>query len=99
MARNASDVRIIAEDVLTFDGPPNLLGKVVEGGGRSREDAVACYLSGGAGWHEAVKRLGGAFAKGATELRERKTTDLDVNQPVSESFQRPGVKRSASTND
>jgi hypothetical protein len=38
---------------------------------RSRGDAIACYLSGGDGWKDAVKKLGGTFA-GAAEMKERK---------------------------
>ncbi|HVI05960.1 MAG TPA: hypothetical protein VM711_07705, partial [Sphingomicrobium sp.] len=53
---------------------------------------IACYLSGGDGWHEAAKLLRGTFADGTTERRERETTNFVVNQRVSESFQRPGVK-------
>ena len=49
-----------------------LLGDVAEDEGRSREEAIACFLSGGDGWREAVKVLGGTFAEGAAELRERK---------------------------
>ena len=48
------------------------LGEAAELDGRSREDAIACYLAGGEGWNEAVKLLGGTFAEGATGLRERK---------------------------
>jgi hypothetical protein len=40
-----------------------------KGDARSREDAIACYLSGGDGWREAVKQLGGAFAEEARELK------------------------------
>ena len=29
---------------------------------RSRQDAVACFLSGGEGWEQALQELGGAFA-------------------------------------
>jgi hypothetical protein len=48
------------------------LGEAAELDGRSREDAIACYLAGGEGWKEAVKLLGGTFAQGATGLKERK---------------------------
>jgi len=49
-----------------------LLGNAAEGDPRSREHAIACYLSGADGWDEAVKRLGGTFADRAAGLRERK---------------------------
>ena len=38
-----------------------LLGNAGEGDACSRENAIACYLSGAEGWDEAVKRLGGTF--------------------------------------
>jgi hypothetical protein len=41
-------------------------------GDRAREDAIACYLSGGDGWRDAVKTIGGAFAAEATGLKGRK---------------------------
>jgi hypothetical protein len=50
----------------------DLLGKSAEGEGRSREDAIACYLAGGDGWREAMKQLGGTFAEEGTELKDRK---------------------------
>ena len=38
-----------------------------------RQDAIACYLSAGEGWRDAVKELGGAFAEIEAGLRESKT--------------------------
>ena len=32
--------------------------------GRRRRDALTCYLSASEGWKEAVRRVGGAFARG-----------------------------------
>ena len=61
-----------AEEPLSLNELLALLAESGEGGRSSREDAIACYLSGGEGWREAVKKLGGAFAEGAAELRERK---------------------------
>lgn len=72
MARHESDFRIDAEEVLTLDELLGFLGAAAEGKGCSREDAIACYLSSGEGWREAVKLLGGAFAEEAGELRGRK---------------------------
>ncbi len=38
---------------------------------RARQDAIACYHSGGEGWREALKLLGGAFApEGQTDELE-----------------------------
>jgi hypothetical protein len=34
-----------------------------------RQQAIACFLSAGDGWNEAVKSLGGAFASGAAAAR------------------------------
>ena len=72
MARHESDFRAGAQEPLSLDELLALLGNAAEGDGRSREDAIACYLSGGDGWREAVKRLGGTFAEGTTGLSERK---------------------------
>jgi hypothetical protein len=49
-----------------------LLGQSDKGDSGSRDDAIACFLSGSDGWKDAVKRLGGTFAEGVTELRQRK---------------------------
>ena len=49
-----------------------LLGDSAESDSRSRENAIACYLSGGDGWREAVKVLGGTFAEEVARLREHK---------------------------
>lgn len=72
MARHESDFRASAEEMLGLDELLALLGDAAEREGRSREDAIACYLSGGDGWREAMKQLGGTFAKEAAGLRDRK---------------------------
>jgi type IV secretory pathway VirJ component len=70
LARHERDFRTDAEAPLSLN---ELLALLESGGeGRSREDAIACYLSGSDGWRDAVKQLGGAFADLATELRDRK---------------------------
>jgi hypothetical protein len=74
LARHEGDFRGSAEELLGLDELLALLGKAAESEGRSREDAIACYLSGGEGWRDAMKQLGGTFAKEATELRDRKAT-------------------------
>ena len=71
MARHERDFRTGAEAPLSLDELLALLGGA-DGDGRSREDAIACYLSAGEGWREAMKRLDGAFAEGAAELKGRK---------------------------
>ena len=71
MARFERDFRSAAEAPLTLNELVALLGDA-GADTRSREDAIACYLSGSEGWRDAVKRLGGAFAEEVTGLRERK---------------------------
>ena len=71
MARHERDFRTDAEEPLSLDDLLALLGEgaVDE---RSRQDAIACYLSGSDGWRDAMKALGGTFAEAASGLRERK---------------------------
>ena len=71
MARHEGDFRSKARQPLSMNELLALLGDAAEREGRSREDAIACYLSGDEGWREAVKLLGGAFAEGEARLRER----------------------------
>jgi hypothetical protein len=72
LARFESDFRTSAEELLSLNELLDLLGTAAERDGRSREDAIACYLSGGDGWREAVKLLGGTFAEDERGLRDRK---------------------------
>ena len=72
MARHEAGFREDAREPLSLNELLGLLGNGAGNGGRSREDAIACYLSGGDGWREAVKLLDGTFAGGAAGLRERK---------------------------
>ena len=72
MARHEGDFRGEPQQALSLNELIALLGSATEGDERSREDAIACYLSGGDGWREAVKRLGGTFADEEAGLRERK---------------------------
>jgi hypothetical protein len=72
LARHESDFRGQAHEPLTLYELLALLGDAQECDERTREDAIACYLSGGDGWREAVKLLGGTFAEGTRRLRERK---------------------------
>ena len=73
MARHEGDVRSTAQQPLSLSELLALLGDAAERDGRSREDAIACYLSGSDGWREAVKLLGGTFAQEETKLRERQS--------------------------
>jgi hypothetical protein len=72
LARHEGDFGAEAQEPLTLNEVLALLGDAAEGDARSREHAIACYLSGSDGWREAVKRLGGTFAEEATGLKERK---------------------------
>ena len=71
MARHESDFRATAEAPLSLNELLTLLDRS-GGDGRSREDAIACYLSGSDGWRDAMKLLGGTFAEEVRGLRERK---------------------------
>ena len=61
-----------AKEPLSLHELLSLLGNQAASEGRSRQDAIACYLSGSEGWREAVKLLGGTFADGSAGLKERK---------------------------
>jgi hypothetical protein len=73
LARHEGDFDPSSGELLGLNELLELLGNAPESAGRSREDAIACYLSGGEGWREAMKHLGGTFAEEATELKDRKT--------------------------
>ena len=73
LARHDGEIRPGAQEPLTASELLAILDDSAEEAGRSREDAIACYLSGGEGWRDAVKLLGGTFAEGATGLRRRKS--------------------------
>ena len=62
-----------AEAPLSLNELLALLGEGTGADDGSRENAIACYLSGSDGWKDAVKMLGGTFAGQGTGLRERKT--------------------------
>ena len=72
MARHERDFCADAEAPLSLDDLLALLGSAEEVDDRSRQDAIACYLSGGDGWRDAMKMLGGTFAEEVTGLKERK---------------------------
>ena len=73
MARHEGDFRTKAQEPISLSELLVLLGDAAERNGRSREDAIACYLSGADGWREAVKLLGGKFAQEEARLRERQS--------------------------
>ncbi|HKP33787.1 MAG TPA: hypothetical protein VJT70_03290 [Sphingomicrobium sp.] len=72
MARHDGEFRADEQRPLSLSELLEILGGVAEAEGWSREEAIACYLSGGDGWREAARLLGGTFAEGAAELRELK---------------------------
>ena len=73
MARHEGDFRTTAQDPISLRELLALLGDAAARNGRSRADAIACYLSGADGWREAVKLLGGKFAQEEARLRERQS--------------------------
>jgi hypothetical protein len=72
LAHHESDIRAAAPEPLSLDQLLAMLGDAAEQGGRSREDAIACFLSASEGWREAMKRLGGTFAEGTAGLSDPK---------------------------
>ena len=72
MARHKDDFRSDAKEPLSLNELFALLDDTGEDGRPSRKDAIACYLSTGDGWREAVKLLGGTFS-GEAGLRGRKS--------------------------
>jgi hypothetical protein len=72
LARHERDFRNAAEAPLSLDDLLALLGQG-DADERSRQDAIACYLSGSDGWRDALKMLGGTFSEEEARLRERKS--------------------------
>jgi len=72
LARHDGSLRAASDEPLSLGELLALLGDSGEGDARARQDAIACYLSGSEGWHDAVRELGGTFAEGPQELRARK---------------------------
>jgi hypothetical protein len=71
LARHEREFRSDAEEPLSL----NELLELLDASGveeRDRENAIACYLSAGEGWREAMRKIGGAFAEGEAGLRENK---------------------------
>jgi hypothetical protein len=72
LARYEGDIRLHQDQPLSLDELLLLLGDKAAGEERSREDAIACYLSASEGWRDAMKRLRGTFAERRGGLRECK---------------------------
>ena len=68
MARHEKQFHATGEPVSLEE----LLDLLEDAGESARHAAIACYLSAGEGWRDAVKQLDGAFAERETGLRERK---------------------------
>jgi hypothetical protein len=71
LARYERNFRTDAEEPLSLNELLDLL-KSETADAHSREDAIACYLSGAEGWRDAMKLLGGAFAGEEAGLKDRK---------------------------
>jgi len=68
----------------------------------AQREAIACYLSAGVGWDEALKTLRGAFASeaAASGAGSRKAQDKrKINHRTSEYLQWPGLKSGETDND
>ena len=64
--------------------------------------AIACYLSAGEGWREALKALRGAFASGSAATPAARALEQDeheINHRTSEYLQWPGLKNAETDND
>ena len=72
MARHEKEFQASGDEPLSFREFLALVGSEDPADAERRNDAIACYLSAGDGWREAMKRLGGAFAKDEPGLKERK---------------------------
>jgi hypothetical protein len=72
LARHDGQLRAGADEPLSLAELLDLLSGA-DADSQQRHDAIACYLSAGDGWREAVKRLGGAFAEAEAGLRDLKT--------------------------
>jgi hypothetical protein len=72
LARHDGSIRATSDEPLSLGELLALLSDNGEVDDRARQDAIACYLSGSEGWHQAGRELGGAFAEAVQELRARK---------------------------
>jgi hypothetical protein len=71
LARHENEFDAGAEAPLSMEELLSLLGPG-SGDNRTREEAIACFLSGSDGWRDAIRTLGGTFAGEATGLKESK---------------------------
>ena len=92
----AGDAPLSTTELLTLLGTSTALSV------RERQEAIACYLSAGEGWDEALKTLRGAFASDAARTvgaHEIKQDKRDVNQRASEYLQWHALKPADDDND
>lgn len=67
-----------------------------------QREAIACFLSAGEGWSEALKALRGAFASEAAATpvaRAKAQHKREINHRTSEYLQWPGLKSAGTDND
>ena len=66
-----------------------------------QREAIACYLSAGEGWSEAMKALRGAFASeaAAPNYDAAAQDKQEINHRTSEYLQWPGLKSAGTDND
>jgi hypothetical protein len=67
-----------------------------------QRDAIACYLSAGEGWSDALKALHGAFASKAAATPSppgKAQHEHEINHRASEYLQWPGLKNGETDND
>ena len=67
-----------------------------------QREAIACYLSAGEGWNEALKALHGAFASetaAPAESPHETQNKHEINHRTSEYLQWPGLKSAGTDND
>jgi hypothetical protein len=72
LARHERDFQADADAPLGVEDLLQLLGAEGQQDSPARQHAIACFLSAGDGWREAVKELRGAFAEEVAGLKERK---------------------------
>ncbi len=65
LARHDGSLSEATQGPLSLPELLELLGDAADGDARSREDAIAVYLSRSQGWREAARMLGGTFATGS----------------------------------
>ena len=72
MARYERDFGASAPEPLSLTQLLELLGPAAASD-TARKDAIACFLAGAEGWEQALQRLRGAFAEGASGTSDGQT--------------------------